>query len=234
MSYIKTTFLTLGVLVVIVIGVGVWVLLRESDGFQHDADVVRVEDLLYWTDLIEQYEVKTGRYPFQDKIANDEEIISVRIATKQQQEYFDKNSPSYQLELDNNARNKFTEFSTKEFVEELERGLGHTFDEHYDIQSVQTGSPIWYNYFVTEEGYLLWVTCVTCEVNNASTLLFDGHTRTINIGSKGITEGTRKLYTREDMLQLPEFRELRERKFEKEAYVRKLQAQYFKDSKESE
>ncbi|MDD3145062.1 MAG: hypothetical protein PHV23_03030 [Candidatus Gracilibacteria bacterium] len=88
--------------------------------------------------------------------------------------------------FDNNGNDFFQEFNTSKFVLELEKGLSKIIDEKYDIQKYPTNSPIWYNYFVTERGYLLWVTCITCGVTPISTLLYDGITPTINIASVGM------------------------------------------------
>lgn len=219
-------------LVVLVVISGLFLYKQTDDSFHHDADIVRIEDVLYWTELIEEYQDKTGKYPLQEKVSGPEEMILVRVATRLQQKYFDKTSESYIPGLDNNRNGTFEELPVAELVAELEEGLGRDIDEHYDVQKAPTGSPIWYNYFVSDDGYLFWVTCPTCEISWATTLLGDGYTPTINIGSSGITDGARKLHTRGEMLQLPEFIELTERQFKKEEYIRQLQAQYFDDSKQ--
>lgn len=85
--------------------------------------------------------------------------------------------------FDNNWNDFFQEFNTSKFVLELEKWLSKIIDEKYDIQKYPTNSPIWYNYFVTERWYLLWVTCITCWVTPISTLLYDWITPTINIAS---------------------------------------------------
>jgi hypothetical protein len=202
-----------------------------EEGFQSDADVIRMEDVLYWSELIDEYHQKNGAYPLQDIATSSEDYVLVRVATAEQQSYFDKESPGYREELDNNISGRFKEVSVSDFVIDIENGLGREIDEHYDIQKVPTNSPVWYNYFVSQDGYLFWVTCITCEVNWATTLLSDGHTPTINIGSPGITEGSMKLYTREEIIKLPDFKKLMERKLQKEEYIRSLQSGYFNETK---
>ena len=199
--------------------------------FQNDADLARLEHLEYWTGLIEEYESKTGRFPFADKFSEPESIGLVRIATFEQAKFFDPESSRYKSQLDNNFDDRFHEFAMTDFVEELERGLGRAVDEKYDIQYVPTGSPVWYNYFVTDSGYLFWVTCITCGVTHISTLLFDGVTPTINITSEGMKDSVTKALTRAEMLAHPTFIRWKSKSFLKESFVRQREELHFNDSK---
>lgn len=199
--------------------------------FQLDADIIRVEHLVYWTGLLEEYNKKTGTYPFKSAISSKDKIGLVRIATKEQQQYFNQNSPSYNKNYDNNSSGVFDEFSVKEFIAELEKGLGRKIDEKYDIQRVPSGSPVWYNYFIAEKGYLFWVTCITCKISPISTLLMDGSTPTINIVSERMKGEIPKCLPRDVILSHPLFKELRKRKFKKEGFSREREKKKFKDSK---
>ncbi|MEH6477883.1 MAG: hypothetical protein V7727_19490, partial [Sneathiella sp.] len=143
-----------------------------EQSYQRDADQVRLEHLVYWTGLVEEYEEKTGYYPFQKNLNSGQSHGLVRILTKNQQQYFDPNSNQYVAEFDNNTGNsRFKSFSVAQFVSELESKLGREIDEKYDIQKVPTSIPLGYQYFVSEDGYLIWVTCVSCGVTQISTLL---------------------------------------------------------------
>jgi len=200
--------------------------------FHYDADLARLEHLEYWTGIIEEYEKNVGYFPFHNELENEESIGLVRIATPDQSKYFDPESNKYAEELDNNASARFQEFSVSAFVKELERGLGREIYEKYDIQYAPDGSPIWYNYFVTNDGYLLWITCITCDVTLISTLLYDGYTPTVNIVSEGMKGKVSKALTRGEMLTHPIFVQWKERKYFKEGFVREREELHSGDSKQ--
>lgn len=203
---------------------------RSASTFQHDADISRARDLVYWTQLIEEYKEKKGVYPLQDRITGDEEIILVRIATNDQQRYFDPGAAEYSSSLDMNASGSFNEFTMEQFMSVLESGLDRDILEHYDVQKIPIGSPAWYQYYVQSDGYLMWVTCVTCEVNEFTTLLFDGYTKTINVGSEKIVEGEHKLFLRKELLAKKEFKELIGSEQYKPKYIQSLQIKTYHDS----
>lgn len=231
--YLMNKILMMVILVVVtVFAVVLMVVHKTDDSFHDDADVIRIEDVLYWSGLIEEYHSITGHYPLEINLDNSDDIILVRLATHEQKKYFTVGSAQYIVALDNNANQAFIEYPVKDFVRVLESGLGRDIDEHYDIQKVPTGSPIWYNYFISDEGYLFWVTCTTCGINGATTLLGDGYTPTINVGSSGVTEGVPKLHTINELKALPDYIQLSSRSLQKENYTRLLQAEYFNNSKQ--
>lgn len=204
---------------------------NTEEGFQNDADLMRLEHLVYWTGLIEDYYQKAGYYPFQNQLSSKEEIGLVRIASKQQQQYFNPKSDKYAERLDNNANGFFKEFQIKDFVKELENILDKQIDEKYDIQKAPTQSPIGYNYFISDKGYLLWVTCITCGVTEMSTLLMDGITPTVNIVSDGMKGEVTKALTRKEMISHPVFKKWLNRKFIKEGFAREREKENIRDSK---
>ena len=53
--------------------------------FQHDADLLRLEHLLYWSGLIEAYYAKLKRYPLQRELANATKPGLVKIISRQHQ-----------------------------------------------------------------------------------------------------------------------------------------------------
>lgn len=199
--------------------------------FHNDADLARLEHLEYWTGLIEEYQKTTGQFPFTSALASQDSIGLVRIANANQLKYFDPDSDQYIAKLDNNHAGRFQEFSVADFVEELERGLGRTIDEKYDIQYVPTGSPVWYFYFVTNSGYLMWITCISCGVTQISTLLLDGYTPTVNIASAGVKDSVTKALTRQEMLSHAIFRNWKSKKIANEQFVRDREQKHYNDSK---
>ena len=134
--------------------------------------------------------------------------------------------------FDNNIDGSFREFRVKNFILEIEKGLEISLDERYDLQKIPTDTPIGYNYFVSDKGYLLWVTCKTCKVTPISTLLLDGITPTVNVVSPEMKAHVTKSLTREELLAHPIYKKWMGRKVYKLEYMRKLEKELFRDSKE--
>ncbi|WP_027967466.1 hypothetical protein [Halomonas halocynthiae] len=199
--------------------------------YQEDADLIRLEHLEYWTDIINKYYQIKGSYPFQEEIQNSKDIVLVKIATKQQMQYLSSGGDKYEKRLDNNQSGYFKERSVKDFVAEVEAVLGHQIEEKYDIQKVPTSSPVGYYYFTSEDGYLVWVTCITCGVTQVSTLLMDGVTPTVNIVSEGMVGKVTKALTREEMLNHPTYKSWVSRPFHKSEYMHNLVKENSHDSK---
>jgi hypothetical protein len=191
-----------------------------SSDYQSDADLIRLEHLSYWSGLVEEYHAKTNRYPLQRMVANDEKPVLVKIATKQQV----KQLSSFMAHFDS--------ASMADFVKELESGLGREIEERYDIQRVPVKSPVGYFYFATSDGYVLWVTCITCGVTKVSTLLMDGITPTVNIVSPSMKGKVTKALTREEMLNHPIYKAWVSKPFKKEDYVRGIVESNARDSKQ--
>ena len=202
-----------------------------ENSFQRDADQIRLEHLLYWTGLVEEYHSVKGYYPLQDNLENKDDIGLVKIATKQQRSYLSPGSSNYDQRLDNNSGGRFKEDSIRNLVAEIEAGLNRTVAERYDIQKVPTSSPIGYFYFYTADGYLIWTTCITCGVTLISTLLYDGYTPTVNIVSEGMKGKVTKALLRDEMISHPIFKDWVSGGFQKEEYVRSVVKQNESDSK---
>lgn len=112
--------------------------------FQTNADIVRLKHLVYWGQLIDEYHQKTGHYPFANQSRHP---IYVEIATPQQQSYFKDIKPPAPA----------TTKSMKEFVKELEKGLGRGIQEYYDPQYAPDGKPNFYIYMIDQSQYHLAV-----------------------------------------------------------------------------
>ena len=205
---------------------------NQINQFQEDADLIRIEHLEYWTELLKQYHQVKGYYPFQEELKKSDDIVLVKIATKQQMEYLSAGGSNYDKHLDNNQTGYFKERSVREFVTELEKVLGREIEEKYDIQKVPTSSPVGYYYFSSKDGYLVWVTCITCGVTQVSTLLMDGYTPTVNIVSIGMVGKVTKALTKEEMLNHPTYKSWVSRSFHKDGYVHALVSDNSSDSKQ--
>jgi hypothetical protein len=207
--------------------------------FQQDSDGIRLEHLVYWTGLIEEYYAKTGYYPLQNEVrptnkstnANYLGIGFVRIATRKQQEFFNPRNEKYMPSIDSNGTSRFQDLSTAQFITALEKGLERPILEKYDIQKTPANIIVWYNYFVSQDGYLMWVPCLSCGVSSASTLTMDGATATINIGAGKMIEGVPKAMTRKKMLAHPDFKRWINYPFNDEKTMRALEKENLSDSK---
>ena len=105
--------------------------------YQEDADLIRLEHLEYWTQLLDEYHELKGHYPFQKTIERTDNIVLVKIVTNQQLNYLSVGGVNYDKRLDNNPSGFFKEQSVKDFVAALEQALGREIEEKYDIQKVR-------------------------------------------------------------------------------------------------
>jgi hypothetical protein len=207
---------------------------KATEQFQRDADIIRLEHILYWSELMEDYFAKKGSYPFQNQLKKDDFACLVKIASKMQKQFISPGSKDYNPELDMNSSNQFKELPVKQLVSELENVLGREIKELYDIQKVPTHSPIGYYYFATQDGYLIWCICPTYGVSKISTLLMDGFTPTVNIVSEGMKGKVYKALTRQELIENRTFKKWQKRKFtkNKEPYIRQLITENEGDSKQ--
>lgn len=116
---------------------------NEFVAFQKDADIVRLIHLKYYGEIIEEYKVKTGNYPF---MAEADVPLYVYFASPEQVQYT-KNDPPYEHK----------KHSFKEFVQLLEKGLGRKIDEYYDPQNSPDFKPNFYIYMAFEGSYFFAV-----------------------------------------------------------------------------
>lgn len=195
--------------------------------FQHDADLIRLEHLVYWTGLLEEDESRVGYYPFQQELPTSQDIGLVKIATKQQQAFLSRDGTLYRETLDLNRSNRFREKCVAELVSELESVLGRDIEEYYDIQKIPVQSPVGYNYYYTSTGYLFWVTCGVTEI---STLLMDGYTPSVNIASTGMKSQVPKSLLRSEMIAHPVFQDWTAKDFLLEDHARSVVAETISDS----
>ncbi len=113
-------------------------------GFQHDADILRLQHLKYYGTLIEEYREKTGKYPLQGK---SELPIYVHVANDQQVESTKKGPAPYEHEI--------VPFAN--FIKEVEAGIGRPIDEYYDPQIGPLHRPNFYIYLVHKDYYFFAV-----------------------------------------------------------------------------
>lgn len=197
----------LGILsLLVILGIGIFFVYgKMEENYQKNADRLRLNDLIYWTGLIEEYHYKTGHYPFQQQFVGTDEIGFVRIVSAQQSQYFDPTSDRYIPQFDNNYNQRFSQFSVDALAYELQNVLEAEIKGAFDVQKVPSGFTIGYNYFVTNDGYLMWTPCKSCGVTPISTLLMDGSVASVNIASEAMVPQVHKAFTRSDMMLKPQF-----------------------------
>lgn len=114
-----------------------------EEKYQHDADIYRLNHLIYFGELIEEYHQKTGKYPLQGQ---SEYQHYVHIAAPHQQKYA-QGGPPYKHDV--------TDIET--FRKVLEEGLGRKVDFKFDPQKVPVSAPNFYIYMIEDESFFFAV-----------------------------------------------------------------------------
>lgn len=195
--------------------------------FHEDADVIRLENLIYWSGLIEEYYEINGVYPLAELLDEDTQSAMVRIATQTQRQFYDKDSPHYRGKLDFNQQYTFQNIHVITLIWFLRRDLDREILEKYDVQKVPVHGPVWLHYFVFPDGYLLWTPCDTCEASEVTYPVGQDPTyQSINVGSPSLADQDDRFFLRSELLENPVFQDLINRPLHKELYIRNLVEQY--------
>lgn len=110
-----------------------------ASNFQNDADIIRLNHIEYYGNLLMEYHEKTGTYPF---IGKADVPIYVFVASPHQVDDI-KGGPPY--------AHRTAEF--KYLVEELRAVLGRDIKEYYDPQYEPDSKPNFYIYMVDGKTY---------------------------------------------------------------------------------
>lgn len=110
----------------------------EKD-FSRDADTIRLNHLIYYGELLKEYFLTAGHYPFQKK---SPKATNVFITNSDQQKLFSI-KPS----------EDFTTRTTGEFIKEIERVLKRDVEEYSDPQELPQGLPFFYLYRIEEHRF---------------------------------------------------------------------------------
>lgn len=110
-----------------------------SSAYQHDADIIRLNDLKIIAGYLQEYYENNQTYPL---IGASEVPIYVYIATKNQQKYI-KGGPN----------TPHTVVPVVTFIEELEKGIGRKIELPFDPQKVPDKKPNFYIYMVSGQTY---------------------------------------------------------------------------------
>lgn len=115
---------------------------KTEQEYQDDCDIVRLQHLLYYGKLIEEYKQKVGKYPFE----GEKQQVYAFIYNNKQKKYCKDTNP-----------NKHKQVSPKEFFAELEKGIGRQIDQLFDPQYVPSGRPVFYIYMIDGNQYFFAV-----------------------------------------------------------------------------
>ena len=115
---------------------------KQEQEYQDDCDIVRLQHLIYYGKLIEEYKEKVGKYPFE----GEKQQVYAFIYNNKQKKYCKDTNP-----------NKHKQISPKDFFAELERGLGRQIDQLFDPQYVPSGRPVFYIYLIDGNQYFFSV-----------------------------------------------------------------------------
>ncbi len=191
--------------------------------FHEDADVIRLENLMYWSGLIEEYYEINGVYPLSEVLEEDKSAGIVRIATQNQRQFYYRDSPNYRGKLDFNQKIIFQNIHVISLIRFLRRDLDHEILEKYDVQKAPVHAPVWLHYFVFPDGYLLWTPCDTCEASEITYPVGQDPTyQSINVGSPSLASQDDRFFLRSELLENPVFQDLINRPIHKEGYIRNL------------
>lgn len=111
---------------------------KKEQEYQDDCDIVRLQHLLYYGKLIEEYKQKSGKYPFE----GEKQQVYAFVYNNLQKKYCKDTNP-----------NQHKQVSPKDFFAELEKGLGRQIDQLFDPQYVPSGRPVFYIYMINGNQY---------------------------------------------------------------------------------
>ena len=115
---------------------------KTEQAYQDDCDIVRLQHLLYYGKLIEEYKEKTGKYPFE----GENQQVYALVYNKKQKKYCKDTNPN---------RHKLV--SPKDFFAELEKGLGRQVEQLFDPQYAPSGRPVCYIYMIDGDRFFFAV-----------------------------------------------------------------------------
>lgn len=183
-----------------------------STKFQQDADIVRLQHLQYYAELIESYHQKMGKYPFQKVIPVP---LYIHVANNEQIEFTKQALP---------LAHETAPF--KLLVHELEKGLGYEIDEYFDPQYRPDYKPNFYVYMVTKDTYFF---AIHVHQSYPFARQIDDHYYKIEISNKPNVQN--KALSPEKLFTSAEFKEAILKPISKEDFFKEREAKYLHYSK---
>ncbi len=106
--------------------------------YQSDADLYRIDHLIHYGEIINEYHERTGHYPFQN--VTDKQL-QVTFATDEQRPYLNDDSDD------------IVAYSAEQFRDEVSSGLGRDIELRFEPQRVPTTMPLYYLYVIDGDKY---------------------------------------------------------------------------------
>lgn len=178
-----------------------------DEAFQRDADIIRLQHLKYYGELIEEYIKKTGKYPFQGQTQLQH---YVHIANKKQLKYV-QGGPPFEHKVS----------SVEEFRSELEKGLGRKIIFKYDPQLVPVYAPNFYIYVIKDDVYYFAVHIFKNE--SFSNYIAKNYNKVEITNSPEVRHGQWKL---KDLMENPNFIEIINSTLNKNKHFKELENKY--------
>lgn len=178
--------------------------------FQDDADVYRLRHIKYYGSLLKEYKEKIGKYPFEG-LSNIP--IYVFIAHDRQE--------SYAKELGKQNKNEHKVFAFKDFVKEIEKGLGRKIEQYFDPQYEPDIKPNFYIYLIKGKEYFFSVN--VSKYYPFSRKVIDNYYK-VEISNKSRSKS--KIMKYEDLISMKSFEVESNNTAKKEAFFLEREANY--------
>jgi hypothetical protein len=177
--------------------------------YQADADIVRVKHFDYYAQLLTEYYLINGKYPFQYE---KDSPVYVYIMTDIQAKDYGSTDPYIHYTVDDNY-----------FFEELSIGLGREIYEKYDPQKVAADSrPNMYVYMVHNENFFF---AIHLYRGNQFTKKIAKYYYKMELSNLDIDNDEYKFYSYETLKNNPRYQELINKENKKQGFFDKLDEQ---------
>jgi len=180
--------------------------------FQKDADIVRLNHIEYYGNLLDEYYTKTQTYPLMGKA--DVPVYSF-VASPEQLDDVRGGPPYEHLVVDFPA-----------FINELERVLGRDIKEYYDPQYEPDSKPNFYIYMVDKDIFNFAIH--TSQAYPFSNPVGPGYNK-VEITNN--TNGSRHLITSQDLFSMDAFREAKAQKIAKPDFFKAREVKFLTATK---
>lgn len=181
-----------------------------SKRYQHDMDIVRLNDLKVIGAWIEEYKRKLGHYPLQGLSSKANYVL---IATREQQQYIRGGPP--QVHITTNVR---------DFIAVLEKGLGRKIELPFEPQRRAVNKPAFYIYMIQGQTYYL---AVHLHNEYSFTRKVADFYYKAEIGNEPYIQ--KKIWSYKALMNNPDYKKAVSRKMYKPGYIKNLRARIRKE-----
>lgn len=210
----KKKIIIIFISIVLILLAGLITVYSLEDKYQDDTDIVRLQHLDYYANLIFEYHEKNGKYPLQyEKFVAPSIVL---IMNDIQENLFKDTNP-----------NKNYKISDSEFFDELSKGLGREIDEKYDPQKYASSHPIMYIYMVDGDNFFF---AAHFYHKNPFTREVRKNYNKMEVSNISLHE--RSVYSYDELKNNPKYIALLKRKHSKKSFFENLENEYKSNSRE--